>query len=368
MNESWSGSFGQSSSLLSTLRGIIRDYSSDQLLLELLQNADDAGAKKFRVLFDKRDVYMKRNSSLLSDSMINFQGPAIYQYDDAEFSPTDFDSIRKVGDGNKKHDPTKTGQFGIGFNSCYHVTDLPMFVSGKYLVLFDPHKFYLPSLSPEVSTGQFFDLTKPDPDNFLFYQKYSDQIQPFVGIFNCTSQGYIGNDKGTLFRFPLRNEFVGSRSQIKNRNGIQEMNAIEGSVISSFLRDIACKLLFLRSVEEIEILVHNNGFDAPRQVYFSRALSDSSLSNNRSLIPRFIKSHMDRNSSVLEVNSDTIDFSSRKRDQFLLALASMQSEAHIAPKCGYFLQVNTLIDQEYFSNNESKFLIMLHYVVLIFCY
>jgi hypothetical protein len=26
----------------------------------------------------------------------------------------------RVGDGLKRGDPTKTGQFGLGFNSCYH--------------------------------------------------------------------------------------------------------------------------------------------------------------------------------------------------------------------------------------------------------
>ena len=36
-------------------------------------------------------------------------------------------------------DPTKTGQFGLGFNSVYHVTDTPMFVSGADFVVFDPH-------------------------------------------------------------------------------------------------------------------------------------------------------------------------------------------------------------------------------------
>ncbi len=40
------------------------------------------------------------------------------------------------------------GRFGVGFSSCYHLTDLPTFVSGKYLVLFDPHCQYLPNVSP----------------------------------------------------------------------------------------------------------------------------------------------------------------------------------------------------------------------------
>ena len=30
-------------------------------------------------------------------------------------------------------------RFGLGFNSVYHFTDLPSFVSGDHLIVFDPH-------------------------------------------------------------------------------------------------------------------------------------------------------------------------------------------------------------------------------------
>ena len=32
-----------------------------------------------------------------------------------------------------------SGRFGLGFNCVYHFTDVPSFVSGDYLVTFDPH-------------------------------------------------------------------------------------------------------------------------------------------------------------------------------------------------------------------------------------
>ena len=84
------------------------DYSGAQILNELLQNADDAGATAFKVMIDKRTSLP--NSSLLSPAMANWTGPALYAFDDKSFSPEDFASIQRVGDGLKRGNPTKTGQ------------------------------------------------------------------------------------------------------------------------------------------------------------------------------------------------------------------------------------------------------------------
>ena len=66
--------------------------------------------------------------------MKGFQGPALLQYDNAVFEKQDFLSIQKIGDGRKQTDPTRTGKFGLGFNSVYHLTDIPSFISGQYAV------------------------------------------------------------------------------------------------------------------------------------------------------------------------------------------------------------------------------------------
>lgn len=49
-----------------------------------------------------------------------------------------------------------TGRFGLGFNSVYHFTDVPSFVSGEHLVMFDPHTKYVPgasSVQPGIKVG-----------------------------------------------------------------------------------------------------------------------------------------------------------------------------------------------------------------------
>ncbi|POG70693.1 hypothetical protein GLOIN_2v1613777, partial [Rhizophagus irregularis DAOM 181602=DAOM 197198] len=68
-----------------------------------------------------------------SEEMKDWQGPAIWIYNDAEFSAKDFQALIKLGIGGKSYDDTKIGKFGIGFNCAFHVTDLPSLVSGRYI-------------------------------------------------------------------------------------------------------------------------------------------------------------------------------------------------------------------------------------------
>ena len=75
----------------------------------------------------------------LSDKLRNWQGPALYIYNDATFSERDFLNLSRVGQGSKLDRLETTGRFGLGFNAVYHFTDLPSFVSNQSLVFFDPH-------------------------------------------------------------------------------------------------------------------------------------------------------------------------------------------------------------------------------------
>ena len=92
---------------------------------------------------------------------------------DAVFSDADFNHIRTLdqsrwGGGlgsfvlqlssltfefprSKSNDPFKTGKFGVGFNICYHYTDLPSFMSRDQLCIFDASSSLLPnnSTSPQ---------------------------------------------------------------------------------------------------------------------------------------------------------------------------------------------------------------------------
>ena len=88
---------------------------------ELIQNADDAGAKKVKFLYDGRSF---GTQFLTTEHLRKYQGPALYAFNDAIFKPEDWEGIQKLMQSNKKHDLLKVGRFGIGFSSVYHLTGL----------------------------------------------------------------------------------------------------------------------------------------------------------------------------------------------------------------------------------------------------
>ena len=50
------------------------------------------------------------------------QGPALYAYNDAQFTKDDWKGIRMLCDSIKVKDPMKVGRFGLGFKSVLHMT------------------------------------------------------------------------------------------------------------------------------------------------------------------------------------------------------------------------------------------------------
>ena len=92
-----------------------------QILKELIQNADDAGAREVKFLYDGRSFDTKH---LTTKHLEKFQGPALYAFNNAIFKPEDWVGIQNLMRSNKKSDILKVGRFGIGFNSVYHITGL----------------------------------------------------------------------------------------------------------------------------------------------------------------------------------------------------------------------------------------------------
>lgn len=150
----WREACGQSTSISNEIRRNLDNYTSNQILGELLQNADDAGAERVAFMLDKRThgstrLYSSKNVDNVhipgasTGDMASLQGPALLAYDSAGFKSDDWKGLMSFGQGSKKLDPTKTGKFGLGFNSVYHLTEVPQFVSGEYWVALDPQRRYV---------------------------------------------------------------------------------------------------------------------------------------------------------------------------------------------------------------------------------
>ena len=207
--------FGQEEKLTTRLNRLLEDYKDGLAVLkELLQNADDAGATEVKFLYDER-TNKDAMTCLIDEGMKKCQGPALWVYNDATFKAEDFVNITKLNEATKVHSTEKIGRFGLGFNAVYNLTDVPMFVSKNYFVIFDPNTSHLGTAINNKKPGMKIDLNK----DVRKLQTFRNQFKPFNGVFGCdlslAKDDYSYN--GTLFRFPLRTREQAAVSKISDK-------------------------------------------------------------------------------------------------------------------------------------------------------
>ncbi|KAL1500258.1 hypothetical protein AB1Y20_012926 [Prymnesium parvum] len=245
--------FGQHESLTSRLHNILELYADGAgILHELIQNADDAAATKVAFMLDQS---MNGTSSLLSPMMGAWQGPALYAYNDSTFKPHDFRNICSIGSNAKLASCNAIGRFGLGFNSVYHFTDVPSFVSGEHVVFFDPHAEWLPGATPH---NPGLRIRFPGAG---YLDQFPDQFSPYLH-FGCDMTNAF---EGTLFRFPLRTSDVASSSQL--RSEAYSCEAVQ-SLLAGLQTRASELLLFLKHVRTIEVYVKSSK-DSQPSVLFS---------------------------------------------------------------------------------------------------
>ncbi|CAB1352730.1 unnamed protein product [Coregonus sp. 'balchen'] len=133
--------FGQHEELTVRIKNIIAAYPAKKdILKELIQNADDAEATEIHFVWDKRKHSTERT---FGQRWHPLQGPALCVYNNQVFSDADLRGIQQLGQGGKHNIPGKTGKYGLGFNSVYHLTDCPSILTGdKWLCISDPNLKY----------------------------------------------------------------------------------------------------------------------------------------------------------------------------------------------------------------------------------
>ena len=262
--------FGQREELTRRIQNIIRDYPFDiTLLKELLQNADDAKAKKLHIILDKRT---HGKNSLISENWQKLQGPSLLIWNDSIFSEKDLKGIQELGLGSKRSESETIGQYGIGFNVVYHLTDCPSFITGgETLCIMDPHCMYADGAT-SLSPGR----------------RYKNLSERFWNHFEDMSSAYLINgvnnlpeliQHGSLFRFPLRHskELVQSSKILDHSCGeVQPMTAdkLEEKLMNWF-PDMKGAMLFLQHISEIKFMVIEENADELSTVYhYSRCIPD----------------------------------------------------------------------------------------------
>ena len=172
--------------------------------------ADDAKARVFKVCYDTRTHSCER---LKFPRTKEFFSSALLAMNDAKFKKKDWVSIQSVGNSEKRQDWGKTGRFGVGFNSVYHMTDLPSIVSGTKYAIFDPHRKFL------RKKGWIVDFVKKQS----VVSQFPDQFRPLEAL-GCDMKNPFD---GTLFRFPLRTKLQAMESSLStieyNDTKIQEL-------------------------------------------------------------------------------------------------------------------------------------------------
>ena len=88
-------------SLTADIARVLKDYpSGTQIFRELLQNADDAGAKVFKLFL--HEPKKSSTAKYLSSTFEKFQHePALLVYNDGYFEEKDFEATRNLGKSSK---------------------------------------------------------------------------------------------------------------------------------------------------------------------------------------------------------------------------------------------------------------------------
>ncbi|KZT35917.1 hypothetical protein SISSUDRAFT_1064126 [Sistotremastrum suecicum HHB10207 ss-3] len=233
MAESFRGDIDKTALIRSVLDGY--PFSSS-IFRELLQNSDDSGATAQTFILDLRT---HEANCLIHPALRDCQGPALIAINDRPFLPKDWEAIKNMYTSSKLRDASKTGKYGIGFRSVYHVTDTPHILSGSTLLVFDPHG----NFAEEGTDGLAID----------FVQKH-DQCSDSVAAMNAMNHNLSEAFEGAIVRLPLRTQQQASTSKIRPGSAVSPESIRE--LLVSFSEDLLdVTLLFLRHVKQIVLKI-----------------------------------------------------------------------------------------------------------------
>ncbi|XP_066462105.1 sacsin-like [Eleutherodactylus coqui] len=243
--------WGPSEPVTLRIKNILREYSEHvELFKEMIQNADDADATACHFLVDMRQN-SETQKRLIDTGMESCHGPALWSYNNSKFTDADFANIIRIGAATKETQMQKIGKFGLGFNTVYHITDVPSVMSGSKVLIFDPNVNHLQKHVPRSNPGMKLDLQ----NNSELLNIFDDQFQPYSNVFGCklTQPFYFD---GTLIRLPFRTEKEARESEICPQAFVEEQINL---FMTDFENSSETLLIFLRNVKEVSLSHLSNG-------------------------------------------------------------------------------------------------------------
>ncbi|KAI6660974.1 Sacsin-like [Oopsacas minuta] len=209
--------FGLSEEITDRIKGLIREMPIESVFKELIQNAEDAKATEMVFILDDQDYSTHTNT--LVENNFNYPNlkdlhsyPSLNVYNNKGFSEGDIKGIQNLSVGGKTNDRNTIGKFGQGFNSVYHITNAPTFVSTLLekkeisFCCFDPFLKYTNCKFQQQNLKRGLRRNIP----FNNTNKFSDQLFPFKyenfnnnNTVNESLTNIRKNKEYTMFRFPL---------------------------------------------------------------------------------------------------------------------------------------------------------------------
>ncbi|XP_029315235.1 LOW QUALITY PROTEIN: sacsin-like [Cottoperca gobio] len=252
--------YGQSEPITTRIKNILKEYDEESdLFKELIQNAEDAGAEACKFLVDFR-VHKDAPESLIDPDMTLCQGPCLWAYNNEKFKAEDWKNIVRVGSASKENMVEKIGKFGLGFNTVYHVTDVPSILSGNSLLILDPNVTHLKKhIKHKTNPGIKLDLSQK-----RLFHWFPGQFGPYERIFDCnfSSQSLPEPYPGTLIKLPFRTEEEALKSEICEK--VYHKHDII-TFQQHFTTNSQTHLLFLKNINTLSLQsISNNGSTPPR--------------------------------------------------------------------------------------------------------
>ena len=187
------------------LQHILKEYPGGQLLSEMAQNSEDAGASEVVLMLDHR-IHSGTDAAL--------GGAAFVLVDNGTgLGDREWTSLSNLHQSEKQDSPMSIGSYGMGSRSYFHYSDITLVVSRGYYVGLDPLEV-ITSHNRQGKGGWKKQITSQDPIAAEAKQLFTREMAKLCSDFDLRS-------RGAMFRLPLRRAEDYAREQkYKKRTGV----------------------------------------------------------------------------------------------------------------------------------------------------